>query len=78
MLRHLLDHLGQVLDALAVRLNPLLLVELLQLLRHVLGDDGDVLKTKTDSEISPKNQDELIHSSLWLIKGTTGDSWASN
>ena len=56
VLRHLLDHLGQVLDALAVRLNPLLLVELLQLLRHVLGNDGDVLKTKTGPEVRPMNQ----------------------
>ena len=55
VLRHLLDHLGQVLDALAVRLNPLLLVELLQLLRNVLGDDGDVLKTKSGPEVSPMN-----------------------
>ena len=43
MLRHFLDHLRQVLDAFAVRLDPLLLIELLKLLRHVLRHDGDVL-----------------------------------
>ena len=64
MLRHLLDHLGEIPHVLAVALNPLLLVELLQLLRHVLRDDGDVLVPHLHPEVVVLVQKHLLHHAL--------------